>query len=106
MTPRQLGVARVTRLEAAGINYEPPENQIVVWGIHGADNFVIGLMIGATLLVGEDPEHLRLRAMREVKNLPPDTTLRDTKGKPVGWFIYTGLPKDHCRAVAEREARL
>ena len=109
MTPGQLRRYRVQRVEAGGINYEPLERQIVVWGIHEGSEFVTGLKFGeASLgrLPGEQVEALRIRAMRElVPHLSPNAP-RDSKGKAAGYFTYAGLPADHCRAVAEREAGL
>jgi hypothetical protein len=86
---------------------------LVLWGIHGGSDFVVGLAIGATVIERlppnpfsgaprEDVDALRVRALREV---PPDA-LRDSKGSAVGYYLYAGLPPDHCRAVAEREGSL
>jgi hypothetical protein len=105
---RPLTSYRVQRLEPGGINYEPPERQIVVWGLHEASNAVTGIKFGDLVLgraQGEEVEALRIRAMRELVPQLPADALRDPKGKPVGWFTYAGLPPDHCRAVAQREAQ-
>ena len=99
---------RVQRLEPGGVNYEPPEVQIVVWGIHGSDS-VTGIKFGDAVLgrmAGETCEALRIRAMREIVPSLPADALRDRNGKPAGYFIYAGLPPDYCKADAEREARL
>jgi hypothetical protein len=106
---RALTSYRVQRLEAGGINYEQPERQIVVWGFHAddTDRLITGIKFGDTLLErlpGEEVEILRIRAMREVVPLLPPDALRDSKGKPVGYFTYSGLPPDHCEVTPERLA--
>ena len=109
MTKDQLPQQRVQRINPGGINYEPAERQVVVWGIHGGSEFVTGIKVGTTTLErspGEEIEALRLRAMCEVVPILPPDTLRDSKGKAVGYFTYQGLDPDHCKAVAEREGKL
>ena len=107
MTPAELRARRVQRIEPAGVNYEPPERQIAVWGIHEASDLAIGIKLGDAVLwraPGETVEALRVRAMRElVPHLPPDAP-RDPKGKAVGHFIYPGLPEDHCAVTPRRLA--
>jgi hypothetical protein len=113
MRADQLAAQRVQRVEPGGINYEPAENRLVIWGIHGAGDYVTALRIGGALverlppdpLTGaprEEVDALRVRAMR---SLPPDA-LRDSKGSAVGYFLYAGLPADHCAAAAAREGPL
>jgi len=92
-----------------GVHSEPASARLVVWGIHGGGDFVTGLGVGDVVLnrlPGEAVDALRVRAMRDVvPTLPPDA-LRDSKGAAVGYFVYTGLPPDQCKTVAEREATL
>lgn len=100
---------RVQRLEPGGVNTEPASLRLVLWGIHERSGQECGVRIGdATLtrLPGEEVEAMRIRAMRQVVPALPANALRDTKGSAVGWFIYPGLPEDHCRTVAERESQL
>jgi hypothetical protein len=100
---------RVQRLEANGINYEPHERQCVVWGIHEGSASVIGIKFGDVMLARQPREEihdLRIRAMREVIPTLLADALRDSKGKPVGYFVYQGLSEDHCKAVAEKEGKL
>jgi len=119
-----LAAYRVQRLEPGGINYEPAGRQVVVWGIHAddTDRLITGIKFGNTVLTrigspakipggfniweGEQVEALRIRAMRDVVPSLPGNALRDSKGKPVGYFIYAGLPEDHCKAIAEQEGSL
>jgi hypothetical protein len=113
----QLGQQPVQRVQPGGINYEPAAHRLVVWGIHGGGDFVTAIQVGATVLTrrlpdpitgaaAESEDALRARAMRDVvPTLPPDA-LRDSKGAAVGYFLYAGLPADHCKAVAEREGPL
>jgi hypothetical protein len=107
MNAEQLRHQAVQRIEPNGINTEPESARLVLWGIHGASRFVIGVQIGDTLLErtpGEEVEALRIRAMREiVPNLPPDA-LRDSKGSAVGYFVYTGLPPNHCQPTSQHLA--
>ena len=113
MRPDHLASQPVQRVQPGGINREPSAHRLVVWGIHGGGDFVTGLQVGSTLLErrladpvtgapAESEDALRIRAMRA---LPPDA-LRDSKGSAVGYFLYAGLPADHCKAVAEREGPL
>src|SRR5512138_3105491 len=98
----------VERIEPGGVNYEPPERQVAVWGLHGSDA-VTGIQFGDAVLgrlAGETLEALRIRAMREIVPTLPSDALRDCNGKPVGYFIYAGLPPDYCKASAEYEATL
>src|SRR5258708_29973602 len=82
-----------------------------VCGIQGADEFVTGLCVGDIVLqrLAEDrvtgkPEEttdaLRLRAALA---LPPDV-LRDAKGEAIGFFLYSGLPPEHCYPTAQHIA--
>lgn len=115
MRREQLSSQRVQRVEPGGVNYEPPSARLVVWGIHGAGDFVTGLQVGDALLLraARDPftgapeetaDQLRIRAMREaVPALPPDA-MRDSKGSAVGYFVYEGLPLEHCRPTARHLA--
>jgi hypothetical protein len=100
----QLKQQRVQRVEMGGIHSEPPSAQLVVWGIHGGGELVVGLQVGDVALdrlAGEEVDALRVRAMRDVvPNLPPNA-LRDSKGVAVGYFIYAGLPPDHCEPTAQ-----
>ena len=107
---RALTSYRVQRLEPGGINYEPPERQIAVWGLHAddTDRSITGIKFGDAVLgrlPGEEIEMLRIRAMRDLVPQLPADALRDPNGKPVGYFTYAGLPPDHCKATAEREAK-
>jgi len=116
----RLKALRVQRVEMCGVYPEPPAYRLVVWGLHGGDEFVTGLRIGDAhveragrpiriagvaneVWSGETCDGLRLRATREVA--PTADALRDPKGAVVGYFVYSCLPPDHCRKVAEREAR-
>jgi hypothetical protein len=106
---RPLSSYRVQRVEPAGINYEPPSAQIVVWGIHEGSEHVTGIRFGDTLLQrapGELVEALRIRAMREVVPSLPANALRDPNGKAVGYLTYAGLPVDHCVVTPQRLAGL
>ena len=109
MKPELLKRYRVQRVEPGGINYEPPERQVVVWGLREGSEAVTGIKFGDTLLErtpGEQVEALRIRAMQTVIPSLPADALRDSKDKPVGYFTYAGLPADHCEATAEKEATL
>jgi hypothetical protein len=102
MRQDQLHSQRVQRLEPGGIDTEPASTRLVVWGIQGGSDFVTGIAVGDLVLgrlAGEDTDALRIRARR---NLPANP-LRDSKGSAVGYFIYAGLPPDHCRAQAYKE---
>src|SRR3954464_5087714 len=105
MTPDELPRMRVQRVEPAGILYQP--HRLVVWGIHGAGAYVLGMQVGDSYLArrqvaslnGDPPEtvdQLRERAMRDVVPHLPPNCLRDRNGSAVGYFIYEGLPADHC----------
>lgn len=100
MRADQLKSQRVQRVEMSGIHTQPASRRLVVWGIHGGSNFVIGLKVGETLLErlpGEEVDALRVRAMRDVvPTLPPDAR-RDSKGVAVGYFVYAGMSPDHCK---------
>ena len=100
----------VQRLEPSGVNFEPASNRLVVWGIHGDSDSVIGLCVGNIVLSrlpyngitgapAESVDALRIRAMR---NLPPDAS-RDSKGSAMGYFIYAGLDPDYCRGALSDE---
>ena len=115
MRPDQLSSQPVQRIEPAGVLYEyDPERRLVIWGIHGAGAYVLGVQVHDTYverrrtvsLSGEPPEsvdQLRERAMRSVVPTLPPSALRDSKGSAVGYFVYEGLPVDHCRAKAYEE---
>ena len=107
MNTRELQNQKVQRVQMGGANYEPPEHQLVCWGIHGGSDFVLALRIGEAELPrreGETVDELRIRAMREVvPNLPPGA-LRDPSGKAVGYFVYLGLPPEYCFPTASRLA--
>lgn len=119
MRADELQMQPVQRVEPGGVhvNAEPASNRLVVWGIHGGSDFITGICVGATVLERlprnaitaapkESADDLWIRARREVvPNLPPDA-LRDRHGAAVGYFLYAGLPADHCKAVAEREGVL
>ena len=108
MRPDQLKAQRVQRVEMTGVHCEPTEARLVVWGIHGGGEYVIGLQVSNVYLerkAGEECDALRIRAMREVALNLPAGALRDRKGSAVGYFVYAGLPVEHCKATAERECR-
>ena len=116
MRPDQLPHQPVQRIEPAGVIYEQhgPDRRLVLWGVHGAGDYVVGVHIHNTYverrrtvsLKGDPPEtvdQLRDRAMSNVVPTLPPTALRDSKGSAVGYFVYEGLPVDHCRAKAYEE---
>jgi hypothetical protein len=103
----------IERIEMNMAHALGPECRLVVWGIRaaGADDCVIALQIGDIVLEPrghdpvtgappESPEILRLRAMAEVVSSLPPGAPRDTKGSAIGYFVYRGLPADHCKKAA------
>jgi len=109
MRADQLLTQPVQRVQMGGIHNEPADARLVVWGLHGGSEFVTGLQIDGVYVErvpGETCDALRIRAMRTVTPNLPATALRDSKGAAVGYFTYSGLPLDHCKAIAENEGKL
>jgi hypothetical protein len=113
MRLEELARHRVERLEPAGV-LMVEEPRLVLWGIHGAGEYVIGVHVHETYVErrGRDPltgapretlDQLRERVMRTIVPYLPDTALHDSKGAAVGYFVYDGLPADHCRPKAYEE---
>jgi len=93
---------RVQRIEPVAPYLETPPARLIVCGIHGGDDFATGLRVGETVFPreGESTDALRFRAMRAV----PADALRDVKGDAIGYFVYSGLPPDHCAPTARHLA--
>src|SRR5260221_14690637 len=74
-----------------------------VTGIQGAEDFVTGLCVGDVVLqrlpanpvIGSAEETTDALRLRAALALPPDV-LRDAKGEALGFFLYSGLPPEHC----------
>ena len=102
----------IKRIEPAGVLTSP--NRLVVWGIHGAGDYVTGMKIGDLLInrrplspvtgaAEENIDQFRERVMNEIVPTLGPAALRDTKGSVVGYFVYQSLPTDHCRRRAYEE---
>ncbi|MDP1550516.1 MAG: hypothetical protein Q8L97_10210 [Nitrosomonas sp.] len=81
---------------------------LAVRGIAGASDFVIGICVDGELLTRNEYEpitgtekesidRLRIRAARELVPNLSGTAPRTSQGTPIGYFVYRGLPADHCK---------
>lgn len=85
--------------------------RLAVCGVPGGDNFVTGLCVGDTVLqrlpanpvIGSAEETTDALRLRAALALPPDV-LRDAKGEAIGFFLYTGLPPEHCYPTSQHIA--
>lgn len=94
-----------------GISFLSPITEdaptLQVWGIEGADELVTGICVDGQIMnrvkcnlyTGtplEPTDKLRMRAAREFVPRLSEAAPRDQRGYPLGYFIYEGLPIDHC----------